>query len=255
MKRVLVLTHHVFQESVRRKNLHTLFILSAMVLACSSLFSFFNLGVQQKFLEDLSLAVISLFGMILAVVIAAGQFPAEWENKTIYPLLARPVSRGEFLLGKWLGTLLVVLVNLTVIGALFIFILWTKKFPIPRGLLDAMFLLYVQSVFMASLALFFSLFLSRGANISLSVILYFLGHVKSDYLGYLLTRTESATEKKIYQALYYALPNLENFNVKNLLAYNFELPLIYVLKTCAYSLGFSAIFLALAALLFRRKEL
>lgn len=255
MKKVLVLAHHVFKESVRRKNLHALLILSVVVMGCSSLFSFFNIGIQQKFLTDLSLALMSLFGILLAVIIAAGQFPAEMENKTLYPLLARPVSRLEFLLGKWLGTLLVVLVNLTLLGSLFIFIILSKNFPFQRGLLDAMFLLYMQCVFMASLSLAFSLFLSRGANVSLSVVLYFLGHVKAGYLGYLISRSESATEKAVYQVLYYLLPNLENFNVKNLLAFESELPIIYILKTCLYSFGFSAIFLFGAYLLFRRKEL
>lgn len=253
--KVWVLACHVLKESIRRKNLYVLVIISVAAMACSSLFSFFNLGVQQKFLEDLSLAVLSLVGMLLAVVIAAGQFPTEAENKTLYPLLARPVTRLQFLVGKWIGTLLVVLVNLTLLGALFLVLLWSKDFPIPRGFWDALFLLFVQCVFMASLAIFFSIFLTRGANVTLSVILYFLGHVKSGYLGYLISRSESGVEKKIYQVIYYLLPNLENFNVKNLLAFNFELPFSYIVKTCAYSLGFSAVFLAAAAFLLNRKEL
>lgn len=230
-------------------------ILSLTALACTSLFSFFDLGVQRKFLEDLSLAVVSLFGMFMAVIVAAGQFPAESENKTIYPLLARPVSRREYILGKWLGVILVVLVNISAMAALFIFILWSKNLMIQPGLLDAMYLLYIQAVFMASLAIFFSIFLTRGANICLSVLFYFLGHVKSEYLNYLISRSELEVEKNIYRVLYYLLPNLENFNIKHLLTYDFRLPMIYILKTSLYSLGFSLVFLAAAVFLFRRKEL
>src|SRR3990167_11217420 len=156
MHNVLIVAGNAFREAVRRKLLHALLVLTLIIIAATSMFSFFELGVQVKFLKDMSLATISLFGMLITIIVAVNQIPAELEWRTIYTLLAKPVRRGEFLLGKFLGCISVVFLNLGLISLEFLIILFSKERIIDIGIVQAIFLILIELILLLSITILLS---------------------------------------------------------------------------------------------------
>ncbi len=254
MYNILIVAGNTFREAVRRKILHALLILTLIIIAATSMFSFFELGVQVKFLKDMSLAVISLFGMLITIVVAVNQIPREIEWRTIYPLLAKPVKRGEFLLGKFLGCIWVIFLNVGLMSLEFMVILYSKENLLDIGILQAIFLIFIELILFLSIIIFFSTVTSVPANSCISLFVYILGHMKSAYLNYLISRSEGI-KKFIAKSFYYLLPNLENFNIKEAIIHNATVSVPYILKAISYCAVYTTIFLILALFFFGKKEL
>jgi len=110
LARVLVVALNTYREAVRARILHGLFVLALMTTAYSLVVGAYTAGNQLRVVSDLGAAAISLYAIIVAVVLGATSLYRELELKTLFPILARPVSRAEYLSGKYLGTLLLLTV-------------------------------------------------------------------------------------------------------------------------------------------------
>lgn len=254
MHNILIVAGNTFLEAVRRKILHALLVLTLIIIAATSMFSFFELGVQVKFLKDTALAVISLFGMLITIIVAVNQIPAEIEWRTIYTLLSKPIKRAEFLLGKFLGCIWVVFLNLGLISLEFLIILFSKERTIDIGIVQAISLILIELILLLSITIFFSTVVSVPANSCISIFVYILGHMKSAYLNYLISQA-SGIKKFIAKGFYYLLPNLENFNIKEAIIHNATVSGIYILKAVSYGAVYIIIFLIMALFFFAKKEI
>ena len=101
------LANGVVLESIRRKDLWVVAILGFIVLAASSAIGFFGSAGLETFVKDLAVTVLGLFSTVIAVVVSCRVLPEEIKNRTLYPLLARPITRLDLILGKWVGAVLV----------------------------------------------------------------------------------------------------------------------------------------------------
>lgn len=110
LARVAVVALNTYREAVRARILHGLFALALMTNGYSLVVGAYTAGNQLRVVSDLGAASISLYSIIVAVVLGATSLYRELELKTLFPILARPLGRTEYLAGKYLGTLLVLLV-------------------------------------------------------------------------------------------------------------------------------------------------
>jgi ABC-type transport system involved in multi-copper enzyme maturation permease subunit len=113
LARVSVIALNTYREAVRARILFGLFALALATTGYSLVVGAYTAGNQLRVVSDLGAAAISLYAIIVAVVLGATSLYRELELKTLFPILARPLSRGEYLAGKYLGTLLVLLVFVT----------------------------------------------------------------------------------------------------------------------------------------------
>src|SRR5687768_2108377 len=104
----------VFRESVRDKVLYNLVFFAVLLISASYLLSQLTAGQDIKIIKDIGLAAMSLFGLFIAVFIGIGLVSKEVEKRSIYSLLAKPISRHEFIIGKYIGLLLTLAVNLSI---------------------------------------------------------------------------------------------------------------------------------------------
>src|SRR5689334_4318119 len=102
----LALAYASVLESIRRKDLYVAGILSLLMIITASTMGTFGVQGLEVFLTDAALTVVNLVSMLLAILFAARQLPEEISRRTVYPLLARPISRGDLIIGKWLGAFL-----------------------------------------------------------------------------------------------------------------------------------------------------
>ncbi|MDI6782503.1 MAG: ABC transporter permease subunit [bacterium] len=258
MTGILVIAKTAFLESIRgRKILHVLLIVSVLIIAWASTLHVFALGVQVKFIKDVCLSAISIFGTLIALAVSCGQLPNEIENRTIYPLLAKPVRRSEIIIGKFLGAVYIIFLNVFLMSAIFLAILALKERAIDFAIVEAIYLIGIELMVIAALCIFFSTFFSTAANVSLTFFIYIFGHVKVTYLNYLVGRIDNPVTQFLLNLLYNPIlpPNLEYFNIKEAIIWGKLVGLSHLGLVTLYGLFLVFIFLTSGSLIFRKKNL
>jgi Cu-processing system permease protein len=256
----------VFKESVRDKVLYNLVLFAVVLISASYLLGQLTAGQDVKIIKDLGLAATSLFGLLISVFIGIGLVWKEVERRSIYSLLAKPIRRHQFLIGKYLGLVLTLLVNVAMMAVALYAVLgymgWTATEAVKAGwetpatdprLLTSVVLIFVELMIVTAIALFFSTFSSPILSAAFTFGLYVVGHFNAD-----LRHFESIVDSKVVafcaKALYYLLPNLAPFDVKAQVVHGEPVALGYVLLTSAYGLVYIAALLTAASFIFVRRD-
>ena len=134
LQRVSVVAANTLTEAVRQKVIILFLLIGLVFIVLAVVLAQFTFGEQMKFIKDTSLGVISVITTLIAIVGTAQLLPSEVENRTIYTILAKPVRRFEFLLGKFCGGLLLVLLGMALMCVLFAAVLWVKEQGMIREL-------------------------------------------------------------------------------------------------------------------------
>jgi ABC-type transport system involved in multi-copper enzyme maturation permease subunit len=257
-----VITHvavNVFKESVRDRVLYNLVVFGALLIGASYLIGQLTAGQDIKIIKDLGLAAIATFGLLIAVFIGIGLVWKEVEQRSIYALLSKPVRRHEFVLGKYAGLALTLLVNVAIMTAAFYAVLayLSTQFPTsqaidPRMLL-AIGLIFLELLLVTAIALFFSTFSGPFLSAALTFGLWVIGHFSAE-----LRNFESVVESKVAaylaRGLYYALPNFAAFDVKAQAVQGLPIPWSYMAVTAAYGATYIALLLTGAVVVFSRRD-
>jgi ABC-type transport system involved in multi-copper enzyme maturation permease subunit len=257
---------NVFKESVRDKVLYNLVVFAVMLMAASFLLGQLTAGQDVKIIKDLGLAAIAAFGLLIAVFIGIGLVWKEVERRSIYSLLAKPIRRHEFVLGKYVGLALTLLVNVTMMTIAFYLVLaytstrfpesvraaWPAPATDPR-LLVAVALIFIELLLVTALALFFSTFAGPFLSAGLTVGLWIIGHFNADLRNFEAV-VQSQTVGWIARALYYVLPNFAAFDVKAQVVHALPVPASYVATTALYGVVYIALLLTGAVTIFARRD-
>jgi len=257
---------NVFRESVRDKVLYNLVIFAVLLIAVSLLLGQLTAGQDIKIIKDLGLAAISLFGLFIAVFIGIGLVSKEVERRSIYSLLSKPIRRQEFIAGKYLGLVLTLLVNVTVMTAAYYAVLGSMAWvaggwflpaweapAMDPALLKAIAMIFLQLMMVTALALLFSTFTSPILATALTFGLYIVGQFNAD-LRHFETIVASRPVALLARVLYYVLPNLSRLDVKTQVVHALPVPAGYMLWSAAYALAYVAALLALATAIFMRRD-
>ncbi|MCX7918946.1 MAG: ABC transporter permease [bacterium] len=258
MKGIWVIGKIALIESIRgRKILQVLLIISVLIIAWISSLQVFTLGVQVKFIKDICLSAISIIGTLITLAVSCGHLPSELENRTIYPLLAKPVRRGHLVLGKFLGSVITIALNIAIISGIFLAVLYSKEKTFDIPMLKAMYLIGVELIVICALCIFFSTFFSTAANVTISFVIYIFGHVKIAYLNYLVERMNEPVTRILLTLLYNPIlpPNLEYFNIKEAIIWSKVVSLSHLGLVTLYGLLLISIYLTAGYLVFRKKNL
>ncbi|MDR0842360.1 MAG: ABC transporter permease [Acidobacteriota bacterium] len=215
MYRILAIAGNTFRETVRDKILYNL-ILFALVMILSSLaLGQLTLGNEDKVILDLGLASISVFGTAIAIFIGIGLVYKEIEKRTVYALLAKPVRRSELIVGKYLGLVFTLLVNLLIMTVgLELALLYTGGADHGSYLrmLPAVFMIFLSLCLVTALALLFSTFSTPALAALFTLFLWVIGHFGNDLRNF-GEMMKSGSVQWLCRVLYYAIPNFSNFQI------------------------------------------
>jgi len=270
-----------FQESVRRKWMFALLIFAVVMLVNSTFFTWMQPGSQEKFIQDFGLGFIVIITMLMAIFLGVALVPPEIERRTILTILSKPVDRAQFLIGKFLGLCLTLLVNLAILSLMFLLTYALFRFRLDQGikaalsvypghpglgfelgnLTAALSLQYGFLIIMAALALTLSLLLSNIAAIVVSFLVYFGGQT-SGYWEYLSRgNSDNALDKGLapavrgtIRAIYFVLPRLDRFDVRERLVNHMPIGFNYMFKSFSSGLVYAAVLLIITYLLFSDRE-
>jgi ABC-type transport system involved in multi-copper enzyme maturation permease subunit len=264
LKNVIRIASITFEESYRKKFLYILLFLSAILMVSAFLFDPFNIGQQMPVVKDICLTGLSFFGLVLTFALFLTAIPNEIEKKTLYPLLSKPVSRSDYLWGKFVGNMVMVFINLLVITIEITFLI--NKL-IPGDVVMATRLTELTTIFWSSSLLFiecgvvgalivlFSPFMSYPVNLVLTMLMYISGNVSQGYINFIASEQNSSLGAMLAIMLKYILPNFEYFHIKNSVVHSYIVDPNYVMGSAVYGFVYIMIVMLIADILFQRKDL
>jgi ABC-type transport system involved in multi-copper enzyme maturation permease subunit len=256
LSRVMVIARNVFLEVIRDRILYLIALFALLMVAASLLLPPISAGAEDKIILDLGLAAIHLLSIIIAVFVGTGLINKEIEKRTVLVLMAKPVSQAEFIVGKHLGLSAVLAVMLTALGVIFALVLTLNGVAFPLGSIAiAIAFMTLEAMLITAVAILFGVFTSSLLATLLTFAVYLMGHLTQDLVGF-GQLSESPGLQRITNALYLILPDLERLTLRNAAIYGPELmpdPLSLG-SHLAYALLYMALLLALATLVFSRRQ-
>jgi len=257
---------NVFRESVRDKVLYNLVLFAVVLTAASYLIGQLTAGQDVKIIKDLGLSATSIFGLFIAVFIGIGLVSKEVERRSIYALLAKPIHRYQLVIGKYCGLTLTLAVNVAVMSAAIYVVLAYMAWGVPQpvrtvwdapaldpAMLKAVTLIFVELMLVTAVALFFSTFSTPMLSAAFTFGFYVVGHFSGDLRNFQQV-VDSPAAAQLARGLYWVLPNLAQFDVKSDVVHGVPVPLGYMAITIAYAAVYIAVLLAIAMLVFSRRD-
>jgi ABC-2 type transport system ATP-binding protein len=254
--RVVAIALHNFKESVRDKVLYNLVVFALLLIGAAILFGTISVGIERTILVNLGLSSISIFGLLIAIFIGIGLVAKEIDKGTIHSILSKPVWRAEFVLGKYFGLLLTLVINTSIMTAGFYLALIYQKHSLDRAdlaPLQAIYLILLQLALVVALALLFSCISTPILSAVFTFCLFVAGHFLAD-LRSLGQQSGSALLEKVLNALYYLLPDFGAFSVIGQAAHGQRLPGYLLTGDSLYALLYATILLSAAVLVFEERE-
>ncbi len=257
MKRVGVVALNTFREAVRDRVLYNLVFFALLMMAAAVIVGQISIGIEQTVIVSLGLSAISIIGLLIAVFIGVALVSKEMEKRTLYALLAKPVRRWEFLLGKFGGLVLTLAVNTAAMGLGLLLVMIYVNHSLVRSdasVFVAVYFIWLKLALIIALALLFSCFTTPLLAILFTAGLYIVGLYVQE-LRNLPVEVMSPGMALFTKRLSYLLPNFENFNVMAMAAHGRAVPGMLILQNTVYTVVYCGILLSAAAVVFSRRNL
>lgn len=253
VKPIGVIALNTFRENLRDKILYNLLLFALLLIGASVVLGELTIAEKKKMVFDIGLAAINLVGVVIAIFVGIGLVSKEIERRTVYTIMARPISRSHFILGKYCGLALTLLVNVSVMLVVYLVTLWVNQVELHVGVLQAVTLVYVELLLVTAIALFFSTFSSATLSAMMTLGLYVVGHLTTDLKTLAEKSTQSAV-KTVTTVLYYVCPNLEALNLKGEAAAGLAMGASYLTLAATYGLLYAAVLVTGACYVFQRRD-
>jgi ABC-type transport system involved in multi-copper enzyme maturation permease subunit len=253
----LAVALNTFREAVRDRVLYNLVAFAVILIASAILFGEISIGIQKIILINLGLSSISVFGLLIAIFLGIGLVHKEVDKKSLYALLSKPIRRSQFIVGKFLGLNLTLLVNTVFMSAG----LWGALYYLTRSfehgdrfIWVAIYFILLELSLVIAVCLFFSCFSTPVLSAIFTFLLYVIGTFSSDIRAF-GELTASAPLKALSTALYYLLPNFSDFQIAGWVSHGRAVAGSLILLNTVYTLCYGGVLVAASVAVFSRKDL
>lgn len=254
MRRVAAIAHNTFRESIRDKVLYVLLFFEAVSILGAKALGWISVGQDVKIVKDISLASVSLFGVLIAIFVGTSLVYKEIDKRTLYTIVSQPLHRYEFVLGKYFGLMALLALTTAIMGvssALYIVLLGGE---VDLVFWTAIVLTYWKLLLVTAFAVLMSSLSSPILGAIIVFCLYVFGHATGVFHD-LPPQFDGTHAKTILEAVYYIIPNLSNFDIRSEAANGVPVDPLYVLWVLGYGTAYTALMLILAGLAFQEKDL
>jgi ABC-type Na+ efflux pump permease subunit len=283
--RIAAISANTFIDLTRQKVFYFVLIFALSLIGSSVFMARFSFQQELQILKDVALGAMSIFTSLLAIIATARLIPQDIEDRTIYTILAKPVARFEFVLGKLAGVLLLLAISTLIMSAMFLVVLYGREQTVLHetarqmsslpheqvedalravrssalniDILPGIGLIFVKACLLASLTLFVSTFATTNIfTIVVMVVIYFIGHLQATAREYWLQQSNVGWLKPTFLALVALIfPDLQAFNLVDDIVAGAAIPLALFLKIAELGVFYIVIYTLLAAVVFYGKEL
>ncbi|MBN2162616.1 MAG: ABC transporter permease subunit [Pontiellaceae bacterium] len=254
MNNILIITQTVWLEMVRRKDIYIILALQAFCTFMLTSISAFGSEAPSSYIMDIGLMLAFLLSIGLAIILGSRQLPAEIRSGTIFSILTKPISRMEFLIGKWLGLWTGMLATNLLFYLIVSGVTLTRNFSFEPTVLIQVFCLHAMLLaIIIAVSLFFTMFFTQGAGGAATAIFVILCYFILPRIPHLLIYEQGWRAGALW-GIYHIAPHLELFDMRARVLHNWgALDIGTFLGTMAYGLIITAAFIGFSWALFRRK--
>jgi len=251
---IWVIAKNTYRELIRERLLYGVFLMAALVTAMSFFLSTVSLGQDARILHNLGLNTIHLFTVFIMVFVTTTTVARDLDKKTVYFLFPKPISRGQYVLGKYKGLLLLLLTTLTILGGLFwIGVVATGHGDLSGAVFTSLAFSFVELSVVIAIAQLFASFTAPLNAALYTLAFYIIGHSLS-FVRDFLVQQNNTLALKLANFCYYFLPNLEKFDIRAATLYHIALSPTQVLWSLFYAIVYAGILLFLTTLAVRNRE-
>ena len=254
MSELFAIALNTFRESIRDRIFYSLLAFAMLMLAFSLVLGYLTIGDEIKIIKDFGLGAISLFGVLIAIFVGISLVYKEMEKRTIYIILANPISRSQFVLGKYLGLSLTLLVEVVVMSIGLLVLCYTEQPKVAWDLLIAILAIWFELQLMLAVAILFSTFVSPFLSGLLTMIVFVIGHLTQDF-RVIVAKIDNHFIQKVADVFYYVFPNLEALNYKTQVVHGLQINPAEYFFSIGYSTAYILGLLSLSVLIFQRRDI
>ncbi len=254
MKRIFSVGYIAFWEILRDKTVPIIIGLDIFIMSLSFVFGPLSLGAGDRMILDLGLAVLNLTSLFVIILIGTRMVSLEMEERTVYIVLSKPISRFEFIIGKFMGMATVLGVIYIVVSLFYIIFVKIIVGSVSSLLFLSIFLSFVKTLFLLSIAIFFSTVATPVSSGIFSFFVYLIGTRITDILE-MARMVKNPLLNSLLEIIYIVFPNLEIYNINPNLVYNIPVDRLIVITGISYGLLYIVFLLYVSSLIFGNKEI
>jgi Cu-processing system permease protein len=251
--RIHTIAMNTLREAVRSKMLYVLLFFALVLIGTGVILATLSYVERERILQDVGFASIRFFGAAIAILVGVGLIYKEVDRRTIFTILSKPVSRTEFLLGKFAGLVATLWIQVAIMAVGFAIVSWLAGAPITAGHAKAILLVGGEIALLVAVATLFSSFTTPMLASLFGAGIYLVGHLTRD-LRNLGAKSGDAAVEQATALLHRVLPDLESFNLTIEAVHGLPIPGAAVWQPLVYALCYSAALLALASVIFERRD-
>jgi|PlaIllAssembly_1097288.scaffolds.fasta_scaffold341754_2 ABC-type transport system involved in multi-copper enzyme maturation permease subunit len=253
IRKIWAIIINTFREAVRDRILYAIVFFAVIILLLSMIMDVITIGQRAKIIIDTGLASISIFGTLIAIFVGIGLVYKEIDKRTIYTIVSKPVARWQFLLGKYFGLVLTLLVEVAAMSAIFFIIVINELGTVPPLLFLAVGLTFIELMIVCAVAILFSSFSTPILSGMYTLGVYLIGHLTRSLYQFSF-RFEGTFLQKLMLFLYYFFPNLDNFNIRSQAVHGLPVDTSYILFAVGYGIMYITVLLVVSSYIFSRRD-
>jgi ABC-type transport system involved in multi-copper enzyme maturation permease subunit len=253
-RRIFSIARNTFREAVRDRVLYNLVVFVLLITASAIFLGELTAGHEARTIVNLGLSAMLLFGAFISIFVGVSLVSKEIEKRTVYAIFAKPIGRGEFIIGKYLGLCLTLLVNVLVMGVgVSLALLYVGGGRLAVSIWGAVFLIFLELTILTAVAILFSSFSSPALSALLTFFVFLIGHFSAS-LRDLAERLGSAFANAFFGFLYIILPNLSHFSFITNAAHGDAPNAALLGGALLYAVVYVVILLTITTLVFSRRN-
>jgi len=253
MNRLLALSSNTFREAIRDRILYSLLFFAVLVILGSLATEHISLGDREKVVRSFAFGAVRFFGILIALFLGVSLVHKELERKTIYTIASKPIPRGTFLVGKYLGLMAVLALEVLIMAVLYLGLTGLTQGLPSLPFWTAVLLLLLELSLLVAWCMLFSTYSSPTVATFFSIAVLFIGNVADDIWTF-GQQSESEFVQSSSEVLYWVLPNFQVLNGSDLAVHNTSMAGAQFLSSVCYGLGYTVAVMSLAVLVFSRKD-
>ena len=254
LPRILTIAKNAFREAVRDRILYNLILFVLLITVSAIFLGELTAGQEARVIVNLGLSAMLVFGTFIAIFVGVSLVWKEIEKKTVYSIFSKPIGRGEFIVGKYLGLCLTLFVNVAIMGAgVTLALVYVGGRSLAGPIWAAILLIFLELTILTAVAIMFSSFSTPALSALLTFFIFIIGHFSSSLLD-LATNVGSRAAIGFFTAVYYLLPNLSHFSFITETSNGMTAPGAMLGGSLLYAIIYDIILLTITVVIFSRRN-
>lgn len=254
IQRMAAIATNAFREAVRDRILYNLILFVLLITASAVFLGELTAGQEARVIVNLGLSAMLLFGAFISIFVGVSLVWKEIEKRTVYAIFAKPVGRGEFIVGKYLGLCMTIAINVLVMGAgVSLALLYVGGGALAGRIWGAVVLIFLELTILTAVAIMFSSFSTPALSALITFFVFLIGHFSSSLLD-LANGLGSKGAVWVFTAIYYLLPNLSTFSFIANTANGQVPPAAMISGAALYALVYDAVLMTITVMIFSRRN-